>query len=797
MKKNLSTLKVCLLLAGSAALVSSCQDYEPFNEQQVQDVAYNREFVKQFGEIDPNQNWDLFGQLARGTRGVGTRATSPDDVTVVDANYTVVVTQADNEEYQKVLPESNQDPTPYADTNLGIVTQDFTSTAREFTITPVHYNTSGADVIGIYWYTDDPDEPGAITREGADGKTYYIIRKQIFVNKTHLVGIKELSCYSAIEYNDELFNELKTAHPEKYVVSDGTQRDVWGNTISSGKKIVKTGETGQYQDWNQGGIMVNFDKYATFDAWIDINYIKDDILAIHSDWLVSDGSQKDKWGNSIANGTIIKPTVEVQEVGPSNSNDIASCFTNGATYLRSTPITVTVPATVPYYGFYLTNGNAGSVYSESNLNTPVVFPNETEGRPACYVATFNMKDINPNAESQRFLCFEDWYGANNSNFDLNDIVFTVTGINENHIVDNEATNEWAILVCEDLAQYDFDFNDVALLLNYTDGVSRDYTVDENGNIINVVVTPDARILNVTAVSAGGAYDSEVHINGEDWGEIHSLLSGISPDDTTKPRILNAGKNFNGNGSEKSITGDDLPEKNVAPNGDYPTFLSQLFATDGFFKIVCEGNQEAQKIIESGTVNTNKETTVAPQMMLLPVYFEWPQEEIHITEAYDGFAEWVQDVDAVDWIFTSQIEKNITDRGDLYVENNLTRIVGTMNLTDIETGVTFTYTDKNGKETTYQSCSKVSFDVDELKNMQQNQYYGRLTITYSMKPTTTTYLDYADGDQLMEDSSGQNDVHTYHLSKSQLQKAIDTGAIYFMGQNNQTVVVASAKLDLYQ
>ena len=797
MKKNLSPLKVCLLLAGSAALVSSCQDYEPFNEQQVQDVAYNREFVKQFGEIDPNQNWDLFGQLARGTRGVGTRATSPDDVTVVDANYTVVVTQADNEEYQKVLPESNQDPTPYADTNLGIVTQDFTSTAREFTITPVHYNTSGADVIGIYWYTDDPDEPGAITREGADGKTYYIIRKQIFVNKTHLVGIKELSCYSAIEYNDELFNELKATHPEKYVVSDGTQRDVWGNTISSGKKIVKTGETGQYQDWNQGGIMVNFDKYATFDAWIDINYIKDDILAIHSDWLVSDGSQKDKWGNSIANGTIIKPTVEVQEVGPSNSNDVASCFTNGATYLRSTPITVTVPATVPYYGFYLTNGNAGSVYSESNLNTPVVFPNETEGRPACYVATFNMKDINPNAESQRFLCFEDWYGSNNSNFDLNDIVFTVTGINENHIVDNEATNEWAILVCEDLAQYDFDFNDVALLLNYTDGVSRDYTVDDNGNIINVVVTPDARILNVTAVSAGGAYDSEVHINGEDWGEIHSLLSGIGPDDTTKPRILNAGKNFNGNGSEKSITGDDLPEKNVAPNGDYPTFLSQLFATDGFFKIVCEGNKEAQKIIESGTVNTNKDTPTAPQMMLLPDYFEWPQEEIHITEAYDGFAEWVQDVDAVDWIFTSQIEKNITDRGDLYVENNLTRIVGTVNLTDIETGVTFTYTDKNGKETTYQSCSKVSFDVDELKNMQQNQYYGRLTITYSMKPTTTTYLDYADGDQLMEDSSGQNDVHTYHLSKSQLQKAIDTGAIYFMGQNNQTVVVASAKLDLYQ
>ena len=413
------------------------------------------------------------------------------------------------------------------------------------------------------------------------------------------------------------------------------------------------------------------------------------------------------------------------------------------------------------------------------------------------MATFDIHDIDESQESQRYLCFEDWYGNNSSNFDLNDIVFTVTGINENHIVDNEASNEWAILVCEDLAQYDFDFNDVALLLNYTDGVSRDYTVDEDGNITNVVVTPGARTLTVTAVSAGGAFDSEVYINDEDWGEIHSLLSGISPDDTKNPRILNAGKNFNGNGSVKTLTGDDLPEKNVAPDGVYPTFLSQLFATDGFFKIVCEGNKEAQKIIESGTVNTNKDTPTAPQMMLLPDYFEWPQEQIHITEAYDGFAEWVQYVDAVDWIFTSQIEKNITDRGDLYVENNLTRIVGTVNLTDIETGVSFTYTDKNGKVTTYQSCSKVSFDVDQLKNMQQNQYYARLTITYSMKPTTTTYLDYADGDQLMEDSSGQNTVTVYHLSKSQLQKAIDTGAIYFMGQNNQTVVVASAKLDLYQ
>lgn len=796
MKKNLSTLKVCLLLAGSAALVSSCQDYEPFNEQQVQDVAYNREFVKQFGEIDPNQNWDLFGQLARGTRGAGTRAAAPDDVSVSDATYTVVVTKEANEEYQKVLPESNVSPTPYKDTNLGRVTQDFTSTARTFTITPVHYHTAGADVIGIYWYASSPDEEGATTITGADGNPYYVIRKQIYVNKTHLVGVKVTEGYDYVTVNtDEHWNELVAKYPDKYFLSNGTQRKNDNEFYASETKLINTGET-----WTH---IISYWPYEEeqlpkYVEWGKDNYldygIKNDLSSIYSEYYLSDGTDtyKDLYGNTIASGELIKAATKEEEV-QSYGDAITEVFGWGANYLRSTPITVTVPATVPYYGFYLTNGNAGSVYSESKLNTPVTFSDKQGAQNACYVATFDMKDINPDAESQRFLCFEDWYGNNSTNFDLNDIVFTVTGINSEHITDNESTNEWAILACEDLAQYDFDFNDIALLLNYTDGVKREYDVDEEGNITNIEVTEGAKTLTVTALSAGGAYDSEVYINGTDWGEIHSLLSDITPDDSRKPRILNAGKKYNGDG-EKMVIETGLPQKNVGTGeGQYATYLSQLFDLDDFFRFECTDGT-ARHIIKNKTAYSEGE---APQMLLLPDYFEWPQEEVYINDAYEDFTEWVAEATAVDWIFTSQVEKNITDRGDLYVENNLTRIVGTVNLTDIETGVSFTYTDKNGKVTTYQSCSKVSFDVDRLKNMEQNQYYARLTITYSMKPTTTTYLDYADGDQLMEDSSGQNTVTVYHLSKSQLQKAIDTGAIYFMGQNNQTVVVASAKLDLYQ
>ena len=69
------TPKMCLLLAGTMVFVSSCQDYEPFSDETLHDKAYTQEFVKQFGEIDPDQDWDLFGQLARHI-GPVTRANS-------------------------------------------------------------------------------------------------------------------------------------------------------------------------------------------------------------------------------------------------------------------------------------------------------------------------------------------------------------------------------------------------------------------------------------------------------------------------------------------------------------------------------------------------------------------------------------------------------------------------------------------------------------------------------------------------------------------------------------------------
>ena len=101
-----STMLTYLLLSGIAALVSSCQDYEPYNDQHLQDVAYTHEFERQFGEIDPNQNWDLFGQLAR-KKEAPTRADQyVSQVTITDLTTPIKITKDENAQYEKVLPEN-------------------------------------------------------------------------------------------------------------------------------------------------------------------------------------------------------------------------------------------------------------------------------------------------------------------------------------------------------------------------------------------------------------------------------------------------------------------------------------------------------------------------------------------------------------------------------------------------------------------------------------------------------------------------------------------------------------------
>lgn len=812
---------MCLLLAGTMVFVSSCQDYEPFNDQQIQDVAYTREFEKKFGEIDPRQDWDLFGQLAGGYRGAVTRATDPSSV-IVTFMDPLIISQEDMVEYQKVLPEDGgqrriddgyaPDACPYSYTNLGRVTQDFVTTAREFTIEQVNFFTSGGDVIGIYWYCE-ANEPGALRVVGRDGETYYVQRKQIYENKTGMTGWRTIYEWVVMDpnqsggYYDELFAEF----PDRYTTYNGTQhmKLVGDETIAIGDKIFFSEE----QDEQTGE---DIWRKCSYWNWGGTFYIPDvirrDLMILHPDFVTADGSNAylNSSNQPFGEGEFVKPSYTYQTY--MSDNRTAASFFPGASYVRSTPINVQVPTSIPYYGFYITNtvgtggdSQGGTRFSEANLNDQVNFDpdpgSDISGwQNSHFVATFDIHDIDPNMESRQYLCFEDWM-AGARNFDLNDLVFKIN-LDPTTLIDHESTNEWALLVCEDLKSYDFDFNDVVLQLHYEEGLERTYHLDIDGNVSSVDVVKDVPKLNITPMAAGGAYSSQVFINyhqgDSPWGEIHALLGETGSHGDHNHTIINAGETIGNVGQIITVPANQLPAKNVIgednPDG-YPTYLSQLFDTEGFFRIVCDEGLEAEKIIKNGSYTYSE--GVAPQMMLLPAYFEWPQEEVYICDAYEGFNEWVQDAAKTQWIMASQIEKKITDRGDLWNSSSIGIEVGKMPLIVFHEQE-FTYRDKYGVETTYPHCSKVDFSTSFPEGWTpSSEDYGLLTVVFSSKPGPTTYVDFGDGAQIIEDKSSKT-VMSYHLSKSEYAKAFQIGSIYFMCSNpDNAVVIETAELVTYR
>ncbi len=836
--KRLKLHKIaCMLLAGITVFVSSCQDYEPSSDDVAKTVAYNREFTRQFGNIDPNQNWDLFGQLSGRKRNSMTRADVGNGVTVTDETTIVKVTREEATQYDKVLPESEVSAySSYEETNLGTVVQDFVSSTHEFTLTPVHYDTGGNDVIGVYWYVDEPIEGVTTTVTGNDGKTYYIVRTQIYDNSLtdHLKGIVESTYYKQVTFgnDDDQWTELVTAYEDDYIVVEEGQTYYDQNhnayAFSTGQKIYYTGNTGTTKEWQWNDETQQWEEvvtgtYPIFAAWPTgyssnvstsnfSTYTINQLIALHSEYILvpenSSTTYKDESGyNVFSAGTLIYEVSKESDASRADSRNSYDWFETGnATYLRSVPVTVTIPDGVNYFGFYLINANTGCVYSESNLNTPVVFPEgekANKNSDACYVATFDIKDIYPEEESKRFLCFEDWYGTGTRNFDLNDLVFTVTGL-DGHIEDKESKEEKALLVCEDLADFDFDFNDIVLMLNYSISVTRYYDTNEEGKLeTSREVVEEFKII---PMAAGGAFTSNVYYGIPDEtasdpttsqtsaGEIHQLLGGSAPN------IINAGATYptNGEGTAIEISIDKLPEKNVGSGeGQYPTYLSQIFDV-GFISIKCTDQRTDDNTQTNATIiSSNKpytQTGTAPQMMLLPYYFEWPQELVPIYNAYGGFQEWVTNISETDWIANSQVEKYITERGD-FAEAIKYTVKATKNLA-CTNGHTFSYTDKNGKTTTYPNCGKVDFS--SVTAAETEGCYASLKVTFSYRGEgVRVYLDFADGEQLLEDTSGQTEECTYRLSKAELQKAISTGAIYFMGQGNQTVSVESAILTIKQ
>ena len=307
---------------------------------------------------------------------------------------------------------------------------------------------------------------------------------------------------------------------------------------------------------------------------------------------------------------------------------------------------------------------------------------------------------------------------------------------------------------------------------------------------------------VAPMAAGGAYETDIYFGQltQSKGEIHTLMKETGWNgNPLDHHIINAGPTF------QKIQVDTLSEMvpmgyvwNVGNGqGQYATHLSQLFA-EGYIRLHCKfDDKNAEKIITSGTIKTDKNTSTAPQMMLLPKYFEWPQEEYHISDAYRGFSDWVSDITKTSWILDTQVPDSITDRGDLKPENPQEAVDPSL-IEAIEVpfhGGQFIFDPAGPDEYVFNNGIFISLaGIQELRV--NDEAKATVIVHYANKPANI-YFDDANGNLLVYDKFGDGQQHTtyYTFSAKRFNQAVESGGMWLLQDEDRPFTVTKVEIEL--
>lgn len=558
-------LCVCL----SAVALASCQDYDGgFTESQIKEAAYAKKFVKAFGEVDPNQDWNL-----------ATRAS----VTVSNANDAEVKIYAKTDGVYKIVAD-------YTEVNgtqeLGF---DMLETVTELLVTngsESYYVKPGESVsfgtatraifsetadgiskagvtIGDYVEFDADKYVGAVTKTGTGilpeeepnlGKVVqnfsYISNGPFTIHpiywqssSSHVLGVywKEGNTY---HYQD-VYQDMDAAAKDlatRTITYSGECSHYWkeptvGMTCSSGHtiyKITTDGEGKSHFWYKKQDPCYASETYDCVEGYMcqehgKVTHVPSEHTRYH------DGEAEctcglDKFGIEYYVGDVCPTCGEILHMEWGKRYTIenrnytgigGTAPTSGMIYSKG--ITIDLPVGTQF-GFYLKVYTSGSyyhtLYSQGELNEAkkgdFFTTSGYTSQGGCSVRTSGLNKEGTSAwaatfqtqvdgQNVQYLCFEDW---SNNMTDLNDLVFAtpVTPTSTPPSIVDDDAHSW-IICAEDLGNtFDLDYNDVVVEVSYVNGKDK------------ATITPRA---------AGGTLASYIYFNGTSGdqclGEIHELF----------------------------------------------------------------------------------------------------------------------------------------------------------------------------------------------------------------------------------------------------------------------------------
>lgn len=484
------------------------------------------------------------------------------------------------------------DRVPEGQPNLNNVTSNFHYVSTgSFVLYPYYWNTSSINTLGVY-YTDADNQYHEVDIYTLNGEesgyvedyNVYDTENNVVVtswspngtdvrrrpNDWYIEGVDD-SNYNTLKKNGWTGDDPVLQKPFiEYWVSGGTEigtktiiRNV-DRTFTAGKKYLVEVKARLI---NQGGSVTNENKGTiTFSANDNKVILTDDASStIKNGVLYSDMDGLEKiWVVCTADsGGKITLKFELNNVqcnwfafNGMKIYDVSEMTKTGDNFYtcpeRGKGIRVDIPENTTF-GMYLKKTETGekgnthsyTFYSESEKNdynkvgsgvTVAVNADgngktkiKQPGTNPCYASTFKMP-VTQDGDDKMFLGFEDWPNIyDNSDFDLNDVVFAFDGCQPTII--NEEPDKW-LLACEDLGgSFDIDYNDVVFSVEHISGQNK---------------------AKLTPLAAGGTLASYIYFQDPDpqgngnrnklFGEIHQLF-GAEPVKSGEFEIVNARHRF--------------------------------------------------------------------------------------------------------------------------------------------------------------------------------------------------------------------------------------------------------------
>jgi len=250
-------------------------------------------------------------------------------------------------------------------------------------------------------------------------------------------------------------------------------------------------------------------------------------------------------------------------------------------------------------------------FSDEALNTDI-FRDQKDWTSMASSAIYTYNGTN-------IISFEDWGGnfsVNNgvpsapgtNSIDWNDLAFAINADFQTPpppVEEEQKKGESWIIACEDLGSTDdYDFNDIVFKVSYVAGQN---------------------IATVTPLAAGGIYESHILFNNVALGETHQML-GAKATEGNYPMINTS--SITATGTSQTVT--------------VPTDFS-LANSMGGFGITVKTNDNINAVII-----TAPDAGEAPQMFCVPGTWAWPTERTKIQEAYPNFADWNGNSNNIEW-----------------------------------------------------------------------------------------------------------------------------------------------------